>query len=185
MAIKGKKRGPWRVIATNVVYKDPWVTLLKDDVVRPDGKPGVHAIFKIGSGSSAIPLDAAGNVYLNWQYMYATGNQALVMAGGGKEKNESSLAAAKRELLEETGIQAKKWTALGDSIAFPSHLDAPVQIYLAENLIFQKRKEDKNEPLIVKKMPLTKALKLIDQGKITHAATMVALLKIARLKNIR
>ena len=56
--------GPWKIISSQTVYRDPWLSLTRDEVVRPDGLPGSHSVVHIKPGVSVLALDADGFVYL-------------------------------------------------------------------------------------------------------------------------
>jgi|SRR6185369_5045944 len=180
-----RKRGPWKVLGSTIVYRNPWMTVQEDKVIHPGGSPGIFGIVTIKPGAAIIPLDDENNVYLIKEHHYATNKDNLEAASGGKEKGENYLAAAKRELKEETGISAKKWISLGVMEAFTTYLQSPVHLYLAERLSFSSAQLENTETIHTQKVPLVKALKLIESGKIVHAATVIGLLKIARLKGIR
>src|SRR3954469_13337887 len=106
-------RGPWKVLESQSVYKDPWLELVRDEVIRPDGKPGSHTIVYIKPGVSVLALDADGTACLTREFHYGVGRVTLEVVSGGIDESESPEDAAKRELKEELGITAHEWTDLG------------------------------------------------------------------------
>ena len=178
------RKGPWTVLESRVVYKNPWMEVREDKVITPGGKDGRYGSMKLKSGVSIIALDAKKNVYLTKEYHYGIGKTTLEAVSGGQEKGHSPLQTAKRELLEEAGLKARKWTPLGRADALTTYLAAPMRLYLAEDLAQHEQELEEVEVIEVVKMPLKKALKLIDDGTITHAATIIALLKVAILKKL-
>ena len=96
---------------------------------------------------------------------------------GGIEKKENRLNAAKRELKEEAGLTAKKWTYLGRIDPFTNLIYCPTYLYLAQNLQEGKSEQDETEKIKVIKIPFKKAISWAKQGKITHSPTCVALLR--------
>lgn len=179
-----KKKGPWTVTATRIVYKNAWMTVQEDDVIRPDGKPGIFSTLVQRGGSSVIAMDEIQNVYLTKEYHYAVGRVTLEAVSGGIEGRETWLQTAKRELKEEAGLTAKKWTYLGVVDPMTTSLSAPNHLYLAQGLTFGDAKLDATETLIIVKVPFKKAFQMALEGKITHAGTVVALLKVARLSKL-
>ncbi len=177
-----KQKGPWVVTDSNIVYQNPWIKVHEDKVIRPDKKPGIFGIVEMKSGVSIIPVDEKGNVYLTIEYKYAVERMCIEAIGGGIDKSENKLQAAKRELKEETGLVAKKWIYLGVVDPFTSVISSPNHMYLAENLTQKKSELDGTEILKVVKMPLKKAIDMVMKSKITHGATCVALLKIKDIK---
>jgi len=175
-----KKKGPWTVTGTKVVYKNPWMTVREDKVITPAGKRGLFGTVEWLPGCSVIALDEKRNIYLTKEYHYAMSKVTIEAVSGGIDRKETKLAAAKRELKEEAGITAKKWTHLGLIHPFTSQVGVPNYLYLAEGLSFGETDLDETEQITIVKMPLKKALDLIESGKITHGATVATLLKIAR-----
>src|ERR1051325_3989830 len=107
------ERGPWKVVQAREIYRDPWIAVQVDDVLRPDGKPGIHSIIHLKAGVCVLAMDAEGNVYLTEEFHYAVGRVTLEGVSGGSERDEAPLVTAQRELREELGIVASKWTHLG------------------------------------------------------------------------
>ena len=178
-----KKKGPWIVTGTRVVYQNPWVKVTEDKVIRPDKKKGIFGFIEQTGGVSVIPLDAKGNVYLTKEYHYAVGRVTVEAVSGGTDKGENKLQAAKRELKEETGLIAKKWTYLGVVDPLTTVLSSPNHLYLAEGLTQTDPDPEGTETIQVIKIPFRKALKWVMESKITHAGTAVALLKIKYFLN--
>src|SRR5689334_6151754 len=108
-----KEHGPWKVLASREVFRDPWFAVFRDEVIRPDGKPGTYCYAEVKPGSAVLPLDADGSVYLVEEFRYAVGCETLEVVGGGAEPGEDPLATGRRELKEELGIEADEWTDLG------------------------------------------------------------------------
>ena len=63
-----KEHGPWKIRNSRDVYKDPWIEVRKDDVIRPDGADGTHCVVNMKPGVSVLPLDDQGFVYLTEEF---------------------------------------------------------------------------------------------------------------------
>jgi 8-oxo-dGTP pyrophosphatase MutT (NUDIX family) len=103
--------------------------------------------------------------------------------GGGNLKIDS-LETAKRELKEETGLTASKWTNLGKLHTSNSVTDEVGYMYLAEELTLGESQPDDTEILQIKKVNLLEAVKMVMNSEITDSLSIAAILKVARLKNI-
>src|SRR6516225_1380660 len=121
--------GPWKIVGTQNVYHDPWITVQVDDVIRPDGQSGIHSIIRIKPGVAVVALDNEQNVYLTEEFHYAVGRVTIEGVSGGSEPAEDSIATARRELREEIGIVAGRWTDLGVVDPFTSNVHSPTRLY--------------------------------------------------------
>ena len=178
--VQPQQRGCWRVLRTQEVYRDPWMLLTKDDVIRPDGQPGTHTITRFKDGVSVLPLDAEDCVYLTEEFHYAVARRNLEVISGGVETSEEVLAAAARELREEVGLTAARWTSLGVTDPFTTQALGPVTLFLAEELTFVEAAPEGTELIRRVRVPLAEAVDLVMRSEITHAPSCVLILKAAR-----
>lgn len=172
-----KHHGPWKIQKSRTVYTNPWLSVREDSVLRPDGSDGIFGVVEMVAGAAVLPLDTAGNVYLTKEFRYAIGAPSIEVVSGGIEPGETPLQAGKRELREELGMTAQKWTSLGILDPFTSVVNSPASLFLVENLHFSETRPDATEIITSIKLPLTKAVELVMQSKITHGQTSVLILK--------
>lgn len=173
-----RRHGPWTITKSTRIYQDPWICVDRDDVIRPDGLAGTYSTVQLKRGVTVIALDADENVHLTKEFHYAVGRITLEGVSGGIEEGESPCTSANRELLEELGIIAKKWTRLGSVDPFTSAINSPVELYLAQDLSFTERQPEGTELIECVSLALSQAIDGVINGEITHAPTCVALLKI-------
>ncbi|MDP2671303.1 MAG: NUDIX hydrolase [bacterium] len=178
------KRGPFEVTTTKIVYKNPWIEVREDKIIRPNGKEGLFGVVTGGSGSSIVALTEENEVYLIKEFHYALGDSSYELPSGGIDKGETALNAAKRELQEETGIIAKRWTTLGIVNPLTVLLNAPNHMFLAEGLDEGEPTDEETDLIKIEKFPFEKVLEMVDRGEITHSASVTAILKVARLKGL-
>src|ERR1019366_7029680 len=119
------ERGPWKIVQSRQIYRDPWIALQVDDVIRPDGKPGIHSIIHLKPGVCVLAKDAERRIYLTEEFHYAVGRVTLEGVSGGCEIGEEPLTTAQRELREELGIVAARWTDLGIVDPFTANVGSP------------------------------------------------------------
>ncbi|MEZ6135526.1 MAG: NUDIX hydrolase [Pirellulaceae bacterium] len=174
-----RKHGPWTVLKSQEMYRDPWIQVVRDDVLRPDGDPGTYATVQLKSGVCVIALDEQQNVHLTKEFHYAVGRDTLEGVSGGIEADESPQLAAERELAEELGLRASRWMHLGKVDPFTAAIHSTVDLFLAENLTQGDRAPEGTELIQHVAIPLHEALKMVRQSEITHAPTCVALLMLA------
>jgi ADP-ribose pyrophosphatase len=175
-----RQHGPWTVRSTRDVYQDEWLHLAVDDVTRPDGKPGTYGVVRIQPGVCVLAVDDDGTAHLSEEFRYAVGRPSLEGVSGGIEAGEEPLDAARRELREELGIEAARWTALGAVDPFTSMVLSPAHLFLAEGLTFNKPRAEGTERIRRVPMPLAEAVRAVDDGRITHGPSMVLIMKAAK-----
>jgi len=174
-----KQHGPWQIVESIDVYCDPWIAVRKDNVIRPDGKPGTHSVVAIKPGVTVLALDNEGNAYLTEEFHYGVGRITLEAASGGIEPDERPLGAAKRELREELGIEAAEWIDLGVVDPFTASVVSPTQLYLARKLWFGEHSQEGTEQIRCVRMTLAEAAHKVMTSEITHGPSCVLILKAA------
>jgi len=174
---------PWRTQSSRVVFENEQLRLCQDDVIQPDGVPGDYVYLSLPWPIVAVvPLDDEGHVYLVRQWRYPWQQNSWEIPAGHSEPNESPLEGARRELAEETGLQAAQWEALGSgysSAAFSTRY----HLYLARGLtpvVAAHHRDGAEDDLIARRIPLSTALDAAIDGRIVHGMTVIGLLRTAR-----
>jgi ADP-ribose pyrophosphatase len=173
-----KAHGPWQIVSSHEVYRDPWIHVRKDDVIRPDGKPGIHSVISVRLGVTVIALDDDGFVHLTEEFHYSVGRVTLEGVSGGRDDGEEPLATARRELREELGIEADRWTDLGFVDPFTTNVYSPARLFLAESLRHGATSPEGTEQIRHVRVPLAEAVEMVMDSRITHAPTCVGILKM-------
>ena len=173
-----RRHGPWTITDSTKVYEDPWIRLDHDKVIRPDGLAGTYSTVVLKPGVTVIAIDDQDEVHLTSEFHYAVGRVTLEGVSGGIEEGEDPLASAERELREELGIMAATWSSLGHCDPFTSAVRSPVRMFLAQRLSFTDVQPEGTELIERIAMPFEQALEHVFDGRITHAPTCIALLKI-------
>ncbi len=92
------QRGPWQVRGSREVYRNRWLRVREDDVIRPDGQPGIYGVIEPEDNAAIVALDDAGRVALVGEFLYPLAVQSWQIPSGGINAGEPPLAAAMREL---------------------------------------------------------------------------------------
>jgi hypothetical protein len=108
-----QKHGPWTIQEKSLKYQDSFITVSEDQVIRPDGQPGMYATVAMKPGVAVLPIGSNDEVYLTKQFRYALGKESIEVVCGAIEEDEPPLTTAQREVQEEVGIKAEEWTDLG------------------------------------------------------------------------
>ena len=168
---------PWRTLARREMYDNDWINVTEHAVVRPDGAHGIYGVVRYKNTAVGIlPVDHDGSVYLVGQYRYTLQSYSWEIPEGGCAADEDWLAAAQRELAEETGLHAARWEQMGTAHLSNSVSDEKAVWFLATELTPGAAHPDGTEILQVKHVPLAVALEMIQTGEITDALSVMALL---------
>jgi len=133
---------------------------------------------------AVIPLDNDNFTWIVGQHRYTLHEYSWEIPMGGVPLDEDLLQGAQRELMEETGITASKWTQLLKIHTSNSITDELGYTFLAEDLNFGDPQFDDTEDLQIKRMPLTEVVDMVMQEIITDGISVASILKLARLKGI-
>ncbi|MBQ7689281.1 MAG: NUDIX hydrolase [Clostridia bacterium] len=164
--------------ASESIYKGKIIDVYRDDVRLPDGSAGVREYIRHIGASCVVPVTDAGEVLMVRQFRYPFGRVLLeVPAGKLDRKDEDPLAAARRELAEETGATAESWTYMGAFYPTCAYSDEVIHMYLAAGLHFGQTSPDEDEFIETARIPLADLVKQILTGEICDGKTQTALLK--------
>lgn len=180
-----KDKNPWKKISSKEIYENAWIKVREDQVINPNGGNGIYGVVSMKAiAYGIIPLDEEGNTWLVGQYRYTLDEYSWEIPMGGGNKSLDPLESAKRELKEETGITAKRWTKIMRIHTSNSITDEEGFIYLAQDLQFGITEQDDTEELEILKLPFSKAIDMVMDGSITDAISISGILKLSRLLNI-
>jgi 8-oxo-dGTP pyrophosphatase MutT (NUDIX family) len=166
---------PWRTLGAREVYRNPWITVTEYRVVRPDGTPGIYGVVDPHDNAAVVALDDAGRVTLVGEFLYPLGVRAWMIPSGQVEAGEDPLAAARRELAEETGLEADDWLALGAYYLSSGISTQTSYAYLARGLRAVPARPEATERLEVRRVPLVEARALCLRNAIRDAPSVIAL----------
>jgi ADP-ribose pyrophosphatase len=172
-----RDHGPWRILQSREAYRDPWVNLRRDEVIRPDGQPGSYCVVGVKPGVCVVAVDDRGTMHLTEEFHYGVGRVTIEAVSGGVEVGEAAAEAAERELREELGITARRWIDLGTVDPFTANVVSPTRLFLARDLQFGPPETDGGEIIRPYPIPMRAAVDAVLESRITHAPSAVAILK--------
>ena len=143
----------------------------------PDGQIYEHDLVRHPGAAAIVPIDAAGRVCLVRQYRLGVDDFLWEIPAGKLDRNEPPDACAVRELREETGITAARWTPLGRFIPAPAILTEVIHLYLAEDLEIGAPAPEADEDLELGWVDLDEAIERVANGEIDDGKTALALLR--------
>jgi 8-oxo-dGTP pyrophosphatase MutT (NUDIX family) len=179
-------RNPWQTLATQPVYDNPWISVREDQVINPGGGRGIYGVVHMKNKAiGVIPLDADGNTYLIGQYRYALQAYSWEIPMGGGLIGLDLLESARRELKEETGFTAGRWTNIARLHTSNSVTDEEGFVFLAEELTAGETEFEETEDLKIRKVSLAEAVRMVMDNDITDAISVAGLLKAEKIINAR
>ena len=179
--VKGDERDAFlneEKISSEEIYKGAVLHVTRDTVRLPNGKQSTREVAWHNGAVAILPIFEDGSVLIEHQYRYAHGRVVKeIPAGKLDSKEEDALEAAKRELREETGLSANKWTDLGVIIPSVAILSEQIRLFLAEGLTGGEVAPDEDEFLHLERIPFESLLAMVLSGEIKDSKTQVAALK--------
>lgn len=153
------------------------IKVYRDIVDLPNGKTAFREVVRHPGGVIILPVDGGGNVYMVCQFRYPFDRTLLEIPAGKLEYGEEPFSAAQRELEEEIGATAERWTPLGNILPTPGFCDEVHYLWLARGLTFGETHPDEDEFLEQVKLPFGEAFAMAADGRLQDSKTVVALLR--------
>lgn len=176
------RANPWITHSTEKIYDSPWIGVTKHDVTNPNGHPGAYSVVHFKNlAIGIVVLDEQRNTYIVGQWRYPLNQYTWEIPEGGGDPSVSPVESAKRELQEETGITAKKWTQILTMHLSNSATDEYCILFLAEDLEFGEAKPEEDEDIAVMKIPFEELYMRVIDGEITDSLTVAGVLRVRDL----
>ena len=175
----------WKKINSQIVFENDWMTVRDDQVINPGGGENQygHVHFK-NKAVAIVPLDDDMNTWLVGQDRYTLNTFTWEIPMGGAPLTEDPLIAANRELKEETGLRASRWSRIMNLHTSNSITDEEAIVYVAQGLTQGEPEFEETENIEIRKLSLTDALNMVFRGEITDAISCAALLRVSTLEHL-
>ena len=170
-----------KTLESELVYQGKFLKVHRDIAALPDGKTGSREYIKHPGAAAMVPLFDDGRILVERQFRYAVGMTFLEIPAGKLDAGETSLQAAKRELLEETGHRAGQWaflTGIHPAIGFA---DERIDIYLCKDLVSATQSLDEGEFVELEVMSLGQLMDELRAGRLTDVKTQIAVQWLDRI----
>jgi 8-oxo-dGTP pyrophosphatase MutT (NUDIX family) len=173
-------RNPWTTLRSRIAYSNAWIQLREDEVLRPDGEPGIYGVVVVRPSVGVLALNEREEVALVGQWRYPTARYGWEIVRGGSQDGETDmLAVARRELREETGYDAAHWSELG-SVDVNNGITSDVQhLFIARGLAFAGLELEPEEEIETRWTPFADAVNMAIDGRITEVCSVAGILRYA------
>lgn len=173
-----ENKNPWRINGSTSVYSNPWIQVTEFNVINPNNGIGIYGRVHFKNIAIGIlVLDENYDTWLVGQYRFPIDKYSWEIPEGGGDLNVNPIESAKRELKEETGIIANKWTKLLEMDLSNSVSDEKSISYVAKDLTFEESTPEETEQLQLKKIPFDDVYKMVINGEIRDSISVASILK--------
>jgi 8-oxo-dGTP pyrophosphatase MutT (NUDIX family) len=186
----GKRRNmpanSWTTISSRIAYENPWIRVREDEVIRPDGNPGIYGVVEIRPSVGVVAIDDHDRIALVGQWRYSVGRYSWEVPRGGSHPGEKDICeTARRELAEEAGVTASHWQTLGPVDVCNGVADDVQTLFLATGLSATEMRLDPEEDITVEWRPFDEAVEMAMDGRITEVCSLAAIFKVALLRTYK
>jgi 8-oxo-dGTP pyrophosphatase MutT (NUDIX family) len=179
-------QNPWKTLSSRTAYENAWLRVREDQVIRPDGKPGIYGVVVIKPSVGIVALNEHDEIVLVGQWRYTVNHYSWEIPRGGSRVDEIEVQhAAARELAEEAGVVAAHWQPLGNVDVGNGVLDDVQSLYLATGLSTTNTNFDAEEDITIVWKPFDEAVKMAMDGTITEVCSIAAILRVAMLRQAK
>jgi 8-oxo-dGTP pyrophosphatase MutT (NUDIX family) len=168
---------PWKTLSRRPVYENAWIAVREDQVIRPDGAPGIYGVVHFKNVAvGVLPVDEKGHIWLVGQYRYTLAIYSWEIPEGAGAPGETCEETARRELREETGLSAGHIEFLVRAHLSNSVSDEVAYVFRATDLHPGPSAPEGTERLRVRRVEWAEAWDMLTRGEITDSMSVIALL---------
>ncbi|MGY1594990.1 NUDIX domain-containing protein [Geodermatophilus sp. SYSU D00708] len=186
--VEPARPGDYEVVASETLHEGRIITLVRDTVAMPGGGTSDREVVRHIGAVCVAALDDEDRIVMVRQYRHPVGGYLWELPAGLRDADgEAPLATAQRELAEEAGLSAERWSLLVNNYSTPGFCSEQVLIYLAEGLSEADRPEGfvvEHEELdmTVERVPLADAVARVFSGGIRNASAVIGVLAAAQVR---
>ena len=170
----------WRTLGRNYLYRNPWCSFRVDDVELPDGARIEYGVLESDGFAAVLPVTGGGDVVLVRQWRQPLDDFTLELPSGGVDGGEEPERAARRELFEETGYRAEGLERLTSVHTSTGRSTEVCHLFRCEAVRDERGpRPEPTEFIRVVEVPFGEAMRMVSEGAISDAATVLGLLLAA------
>lgn len=171
-----KPPSPFTVTGSRIAWECPWYAIRQDDLILPDGRPGVYNVVDKCDAVWIVPITPTGEIALIHNYRHTLGEWCWELPAGGIKAGQTPLKAAQAELLEEIGGTAESWRFLLRAATMNGLGSEIGHFFLATGVTLDTPQPEPTEAMTVHVLPLAEAVRMARTGAINDALSITALL---------
>jgi len=180
------EHNPWTTLTSKLQYDNNWISVTEHQVLNAAKSPGIYGTVHFKNiAIGIIPIDREGYTWIVGQYRYPLDAYSWEIPEGGGKISVPPLESARRELKEETGIEAKHWEQIIHLHLSNSVTDEQALAYLATDLTIGKPDPDEDEVLKLRRIHFREVIEMAERGEITDALSVAAILKVEKILRMR
>lgn len=164
-------------IRSEEIFSGHVIKVFRDEISLGDAGNSFREVVRHAGASAVLAVDEKNEAFFVEQFRYPVGKAVFEAPAGKIDPSESPFECAKRELFEECGIKAEKWTDFGPMLSSPGFCDEAIHLFMAEGLSVSEPDPDEGEFLDIIRIPLAEALSNLRAGLISDAKTQVLILR--------
>ncbi len=174
------EKGKWKTVSSAFIYGNKWFTVREDQIVRPDGQAGTYSVVSAARLATGIlPLWPDGSLTLVGQHRYPLSEYSWEIPEGGGPLDDDPLEIGRRELREETGIEARGWEYLGRMHTSNCFVDEVCHLFLATDLTQGRAQPDPEEFIRTQRVSFDEAIRMAYDGRITDSISIGGIFRLA------
>jgi len=174
---------PYQTLSSEIAWSCPWFRVRRDELLFPDGRPGVYNVVEHPGAVWVVPVTTAGEIVLIHNYRYAVDDWCWELPAGGLKPEHTPLVAAQEELREEVGGQASEWQEVNWFYTTNGVSNEKGYVFLATGVTLGEPDPEVAEVMSIHTLPAAQALNMARSGEITDAPSALALLLVEPFLN--
>jgi 8-oxo-dGTP pyrophosphatase MutT (NUDIX family) len=177
------ERDPYVRLSKRELYRNPWLAVETHEIVHPNGTPGEHVLV-VAPAPCAVVVEDRGMLLFTRQPRFGAQRVVVEIVKGGRDGGESALECAARELREELGVRAARWSPLGRLYEIPSIVSDPIEVFLASDTAPARGQQEAVESIEPVRLSFEEAIARVADGTIDDAITVAALFRYALARGL-